>query len=189
MTTPWFFLLIVLPAVEIASIVLMSQWIGGTATFLWLLAAFVLGAYVMRYAGRSWWSGLRQAAGAPDAAGVATAPRRPDTAKLADQGLLFLAGLLIAIPGFVGDVLGLFLLVPFVRRLLRVGAAAWFVRRFTSVTGPGGVTVWQRRSTTSASTPPSGSVHVERVYPGEIVSGDIVDPGGESHNEDPPGRP
>lgn len=176
MSTFWFFLLIVFPAVEIASIVLMTQWIGGTATFLWILAAFVLGAYVMRFSGRSWWSGLRDASGAPDVAGVSTAPRKPDTAKLADQGLLFLAGLLIAIPGFVGDLLGLVLLLPFVRRWLRVGAAAWFMKRFTSVTGPGGVTVWHRRTGATTSPTPPGTVRVERIYPGEIVQGDVVDP-------------
>jgi UPF0716 protein FxsA len=171
----WFFLLVVGPAIEIASIVLMTQWIGGAVTFLWITVAFVLGALVMRYAGRSWWSGLRQAAGAPDETGVATPPRKPDTARMADQGLLFLAGLLIAIPGFVGDVLGVLLLLPFVRRLFRVAAAAWFMRRFTSVTGPGGVTVWQRRS--DATQPVPGTVRVERVYPREIVQGDVVDPG------------
>lgn len=183
LTTPWFFLLIVFPAVEIASMVVMAQWIGAAATFLWILAAFVLGAYVMRYAGRSWWSGLRDAAGAPDAAGVAPAPRKPDTARMADQGLLFLAGLLIAIPGFVGDLLGLLLLLPFVRRLLRVAAAAWFMKRFTAVTGPGGTVIWRRQATTRS--PDRGTVRVDRVYPGEIVSGDVVDPGDQPASEDP----
>lgn len=186
MSNRWFFLLVVVPAVEIASIVLMTQWIGGAATFLWITAAFVLGVFVMRYAGRTWWSGLRAAAGAPDATGVATAPRPPDTTRMADQGLLFLAGLLLAIPGFVGDGMGLLLLLPFVRKLFRVGAAAWFVKRFTSVTGPGGITVWQRRSETSRPQP--GTVRVERVYPGEIVKGDVVDPG-DTSSIDRPDRP
>src|SRR5207342_183634 len=95
--------------------------------------------------GRSWWASLRASAGVPDAAGVSTPPVLPDARQAADRGLLFLGGLLIALPGFVGDVLGLLLLLPFVRSGLRVAAAAWFLRRFTAVTGPGGFVVWQQR--------------------------------------------
>jgi UPF0716 protein FxsA len=161
-----FVLLVLIPAVEIASIILMTSWVGGAATFALILIGAVLGFIVMRQAGRSWWAGLRTAAGGVDERGVSSPARAPDGALAADRGLLFLAGLLIAIPGFVGDVLGLLLLVPPVRSLLRVAAAAWFVRRFVAVTGPGGSVLW-RSSRGGAAT-----VHVDRVVPGEVVEGD-----------------
>jgi len=66
---------------------------------------------------------------------------------LSDLGLgmlLFLAGLLIFLPGFISDAVGLLLLAPPVRAGLQAVTAAWFVRRFTSVSGPGGVRIWTR---------------------------------------------
>ena len=59
--------------------------------------------------------------------------------------LLFLAGLLIFLPGFVSDGVGLVLLLPPVRALLQAATAAWFVRRFTAVSGPGGARIWTRQ--------------------------------------------
>ncbi len=158
-----FVLLVLVPAVEIASIILMTSWVGGAATFTLIVVGAVLGFIVMRQAGRSWWAGLRVAAGGVDARGVSSPVQAPDGAVAADRGLLFLAGLLIAIPGFVGDIFGLLLLVPPVRSLLRVAVAAWFVRRFVAVTGPGGSVLW--RSTQRGS----ATVHVDRVVPGEVV--------------------
>ena len=130
----------------------------------------------MRYAGRSWWASLRASAGAPDAAGVATPPQTPDVKHAADRGLLFLGGLLIAFPGFVGDVLGLLLLLPFVRSALRVVAVAWFLRRFTAVTGPGGFVVWEQDGQVRPPGAGPSTVTVEQIVPGEVVKGEIVAP-------------
>jgi UPF0716 protein FxsA len=169
-----FILFVVVPAVEIASIVLMTSWVGGALTFTLIVIGALVGALVMRYAGRSWWAGLRASAGVPDASGVATAPALPDARQFADRGLLFLGGLLIALPGFVGDVIGLLLLLPFVRSGLRVVAAAWFLRRFTSVTGPGGFVVWRQQGGGGSGRPPT--VTVEQVVPGEVLYGEVLPP-------------
>ena len=69
---------------------------------------------------------------------------RPNGVRAARAALLFLAGLLLFLPGFVTDALGLLLLLPPVRALLQTATAAWFVRRFTSVDGPGGLRLWTR---------------------------------------------
>jgi UPF0716 protein FxsA len=192
MPTVLFVLLVVVPAVEIASIVVMASWVGGALTFALIVVGAVVGALVMRHAGRAWWAGLRNSAGVPDASGVATAPTLPDSKQLADRGLLFLGGLLIALPGFVGDILGVVLLVPFVRSGLRVAAAAWFLRRFSKVTGPGGFVVWEQRGQTGPTAPPP-TVTVERVVPGEVVRGTVLPPGSEEEDPDkgtaPPREP
>jgi UPF0716 protein FxsA len=185
-----FILLVVVPAIEIASIVLMTSWVGGALTFTLIVIGALVGALVMRYAGRSWWEGLRASAGVPDAAGVSTPPALPDARQFADRGLLFLGGLLIALPGFVGDIIGLLLLLPFVRSGLRVVAAAWFLRRFTSVTGPGGFVVWQQQGRNGRSSPPP-TVTVEQVVPGEVLYGEVLPPaasdGGAADREQGPG--
>ena len=184
MSTTFFVLLVVVPVVEIASIVVMTSWLGGAATFTLIMVSAVVGFLVMRHAGRSWWAGLRAAAGVPDTAGVATPPQAPDTKAFADRGLLFLAGLLLLFPGFVGDLIGLLLLLPFVRSALRVGATAWFLRRFTAVTGPGGFVVWQQGDLPPGAAAP-GSVRVERVVPGEVVQGEVLPPDPDSRTAPP----
>ena len=50
---PLFVLLVLVPAVEIASIMLMTTWVGGALTFALIIVGAVVGALVMRYAGRS----------------------------------------------------------------------------------------------------------------------------------------
>ena len=154
-----FFVFVVFPAVEIYVIVRMVELIGFGWTLVALVAGAALGLYVMRRAGSTWWQALRGRIrtdpAVPGGGAVVTGP--PDGAAAARAALLFLAGLLIFLPGFVSDAIGLVLLLPPVRALLQSATAAWFVRRFTSVTGPGGVQVWTRRG---------------RVVPGQVVRED-----------------
>jgi UPF0716 protein FxsA len=139
-----FVVFVVFPAVEIFVIVQMVHWIGGLATLAALVAGALLGAVVMRRAGASWWRALRGRMTTPS--GVEVSGQMPDPGAAASAALLFVAGLLLFLPGFVSDVLGLILLVPFVRRLLLSATAAWFVRRFTAVDAPGGIRIWTRQS-------------------------------------------
>jgi UPF0716 protein FxsA len=134
-----FFVLIVFPAVEIFVFVQVAHAIGLGLALLLVLAFSLLGLYVMRRAGSSWWRALRGGA-----AGGQVVVNRPDGSAAARAALLFLAGLLLFLPGFVTDALGLVLLLPPVRALLQTATAAWFVRRFTAVDGPGGVRLWTR---------------------------------------------
>ena len=160
-----FILLIVVPAVEIFVIVQVVQAIGFALTLLLLIAGAILGSYVMRRAGASWWRALRGRVEAAD--GTVVAGQRPDGRAAAHAALLFLAGLLIFLPGFITDAVGLVLLLPPVRAGLQAATAAWFVRRFTSVAGPGGVRIWTRS---------------DRVVRGDVVRGDV-------DGEDPPEPP
>ncbi len=155
-----FILFVVLPAVEIYVVTQVAHAIGLGWTLLLLVAGAVLGGYVMRRAGASWWRALRTRVTAAD--GTAVTGGRPDGRAAAQAGLLFLAGLLIFLPGFVSDAAGLLLLLPPVRAALQAGVAAWFVRRFTAVSGPGGVRIWNRG-------PVSGDV-----IRGDVIRGDVV---------------
>jgi UPF0716 protein FxsA len=103
-----FFLLLSLPVLEVASIVEMSRWVGPLATFLLLAASVTFGIFLIRsqsaIAGRRMMAALQT--GAP--------PEEP----LLDTGAIMLAGVLFMIPGFISDVLALFLLLPAARRLM-----------------------------------------------------------------------
>ena len=165
-----FVVFVVFPAVEIFVIVEMVHWIGGEWTLLALIAGAVLGILVMRRAGSSWWRALRGQA--MTASGVTVTGQRPDPRAAASASLLFLAGLLIFLPGFISDAIGLLLLLPPVRGLLMSVTAAWFVRRFTSVEGPGGLRIWSRP---------------DRVVRGTIIRPD--DSAGGAAGTGPPGPP
>ena len=155
-----FVLFVVIPAVEIFVVIAVAHAIGLGLTLLLMVAGAFLGSYVMRRAGASWWRALRGQVRTAD--GTSVTGQRPDGRAAAQAALLFLAGLLIFLPGFVSATLGLILLLPPVRAALQAVTAAWFVRRFTAVSGPGGVRIWSR---------PDDRPHV--------IRGDIV-------REDPP---
>ena len=137
-----FFLVVVIPAIEIFVIVQVGHAIGFWLTLLALVAGAFLGSYVMRRAGASWWRALRGRVETTE--GAVVSGQRPDGRAAAHAALLFLAGLLLFLPGIISDAVGLLLLLPPVRALLQAGTAAWFVRRFSSVEGPGGVRIWTR---------------------------------------------
>jgi len=168
-----FLIFVVYPALEIFVFVEVVKAIGFGWALLLLLAGAALGSYVMRLAGAAGWRALRgqaivdasgttASAGAPSGS-VLQGP--PDTAAAADAALLFLAGLLLFVPGFISDVAGLLLLLRPVRSVVRGATAAWFVRRFTAVEGPGGVRLWVRDG--------------RRIVPGQVIRADgIADPAG-----------
>ncbi|MBE8475160.1 FxsA family membrane protein [Streptomyces justiciae] len=80
---------------------------SGVTVFLLLLAGFVLGAVVIKRAGRRAFQNLNQAlqrGTAPSSGG--------------GNGLMMLGGLLLMIPGLISDVVGLVLLIPPVQKAL-----------------------------------------------------------------------
>jgi UPF0716 protein FxsA len=111
-----FFLLISLPVLEVASIVEVSRWVGPVATFLLLAASVTFGIFLIR--SQSLMAGRRVMAAMQ--AGV------PPEEPLLDTGAIMLAGVLFMIPGFVSDIIALFLLLPAARRLMWRGMSLGF---------------------------------------------------------------
>lgn len=102
---------------EIWLLTVVADVAGGFTVLLLLVAGVVLGAVVMKRAGRRAFRNLtetlQQMPGQPGADGSSPAP-----ASTRGNGFLMLAGLLIMIPGMISDVAGLLLLVPPVRSAL-----------------------------------------------------------------------
>ncbi len=113
------------PLLEIATVYVVAQLIGWPWTLLLLLAGIPAGFAVMRNAGDA---ALRDAVSAQQAG-------RP--VEVSRHALGFVGGVLIAIPGFWTDLLGLLLVIPLTQRLFRSRARKWFEARFTSVRMPG----------------------------------------------------
>lgn len=100
---------IVLGLVEITVVIQVGQWLGVVNTIGLLLLVSVIGAWLVKHQGLGV---LRRIQQQRLAGQVPAAP-------VFDGALILLAGVLLLIPGFVTDALGLLLLVPPVRAGVR----------------------------------------------------------------------
>lgn len=98
-------LILVAPLVEIASLIMVGQFLGVLATLALVLLAGMLGLLLLRVQG----AGILRRLQTETAKGVD--PGR----ELVQASLLVVAAFLLLVPGFVGDVIGLLLFLPFVR--------------------------------------------------------------------------
>lgn len=146
---------------ELAVASLVASWVGWGWVIVAMAALAVLGVAVQRRAGLA----------AARALGEGQSPVGAG-ASVGDASLRFVAGILIAIPGFLTSAVGLLMLVPVVRRVLGAAVVGWFVTRLRR----GGMSVIR---TTGAS-----GETVTRVVPGDVVEGEVVD-----ERPEPPGPP
>lgn len=102
-------LAIVVGVVEISVIIQVGQWIGFLNTVGLLLLVSLLGAWLVKRQGLGVMARIRE---------QRSAGRIPATEAF-DGALILVAGVLLVIPGFVTDALGLLLLLPPVRAVVR----------------------------------------------------------------------
>ncbi|TJY39726.1 membrane protein FxsA [Cohnella pontilimi] len=115
-------LIILIPAAEIWGIIEMGRHIGGWPTFALLLLTGFAGAALARSEGRKVWL---QAQRQMEAGQV------PGRAML--DGLCVLAGgLLLMMPGFISDIVGVTLLLPITRPVYRLWLYRWLERKIRS---------------------------------------------------------
>lgn len=103
------------PLGEIAAFAMVGDRIGAVNTVLLVVAAGALGLMILRRQGLAALATLKN--------GDPAAP--PPAGRLLDALAVTLAGLLLLLPGFLSDVVGLALLVPGVRQ----GLGAWLAAR------------------------------------------------------------
>ncbi|NEA45142.1 FxsA family membrane protein [Streptomyces sp. SID10815] len=150
---------------EIWLLSLVAGAAGGLTVFLLLLAGIVLGAVVIKRAGRRAFQNLNDALQRGDA----------PSARRGGNGLMMLGGLLLIIPGMLSDVAGLLLLLPPVQRA---------VGRLTERTV-------ERRLRAAAPGTLGDAFRQVRVHrpDGKVVAGEVIredEPGGASHDPRPP---
>ncbi|MBR8640682.1 FxsA family protein [Streptomyces tuirus] len=98
---------------------------SGLVVFLVLVAGFVLGAVVIKRAGRRAFRNLSEAL-QQQQSGVMPEAARPNSEG---NGLMMLGGLLLMIPGVVSDAVGLLLLLPPVQKAVSRSAERTFERK------------------------------------------------------------
>ncbi len=150
-----------LAVVEIVVLVLVAGWIGVGWTVLAMLATSALGSVLLARQGARALGDLRERA----------RTRRSPGRELGDAGLVALGGLLMVLPGFLGDLLGLLCLLPLTRPLPRALIARTVASRLPdAMRGPVRV-----RSVRTAGV--SGPEQPYRARPATRVNEGEVDPG------------
>ena len=104
-----FVLFIVVPIAELYVLIQIGQAIGVLPTIALLIADSVLGAALMRAQGRAAWLRFN----------TALAEGRVPGREVMDGALVIFGGALLLTPGFLSDFLGLILLLPPTRALVR----------------------------------------------------------------------
>lgn len=170
---PWVILVLALYAVvEWIAASWLASVIGWGGVLLVVLLLVLVGFDVMRRAGFAATRSLRPVRyGDSTVLPGATPDAMTQVGRdVSDAGSLFVAGVLIALPGLVTSAAGLLLLIPPLRRLVRSRVTRSLRRRAEAA----GV-VFEARTTTTATV--QGDVVRDDVPPaakGEIVSGEIV---------------
>lgn len=106
---PVLLVLLVAAIVELTVLVMVGTAIGVLATIGLLILASLVGAALLRHEGLRTLVAFREA----------LSNRRPPHRELIDGMLIATAGVFILLPGFVSDILGLLLLMPPTRALIR----------------------------------------------------------------------
>lgn len=114
-----FLLFLVVPVLEIYLIIKVGSLIGGLPTAALLLALSLAGAFLVRSQG---FRILNQVRGE-------LAQGRLPAAQLLDGVLILLGGLLLVLPGFCTDVIGIFFLIPATRRVIKLWLGLWLQSR------------------------------------------------------------
>lgn len=148
---PILLILLVVAIIELAVLIAVGNAIGVLATIGLLILASLVGAALLRREGSRTLVAFREA--------VRT--RRPPHRELIDGMLIAAAGVFIVLPGFVSDVVGLLLLLPPTRALVRRRMLRSAVRH---------------ADTRSAGIRGTGTNHTPaRFAPGAVVEGEVVD--------------
>lgn len=110
---------IVYALAELALLIVIGQNIGVLSTLLLIIATSVLGVYVMKNKGMNSIQNVKNTLARGEAPGSA----------LVDTLLTFSGGLLLALPGFMTDLIGLLLLLPFSRKMFQPVVYYWMRKK------------------------------------------------------------
>ncbi len=109
---------IVVSVIEVWLLTLVGTTIGVPWTLAILVVQAFIGAWLLRNEGRKSWRALVQAYSAG----------RVPTGHLADAALVLAGGIMIIVPGFFTDIIGLLFLIPASRRFVRKGIGTLLAR-------------------------------------------------------------
>ena len=159
-----FLAVVLLAAAEIYVIVVVAHVLGWALTVALLIASTAAGLWLVRIQGRRAWGAL---------SGAVTSGVIPDR-ELCDAALILAGGTLIAVPGFLTDVLGMFAVAPLTRPLVRRLLGLILFRRVAAV----GVRAGSRVTPAGASSGRASSGGAPGTRPGpppKVIRAEVID--------------
>jgi len=150
-------LFVVVPIVEIWTIIQVGQAVGPWWTILLLVLDSILGSWLIKHEGSRAFRALREALNSG----------RMPARELADGALILIGGTLMLSPGFATDAFGILMILPFTRPLFRRALTRIVASRLTvmGAPGPGGFGGFPGGF-------PGGRPDRGPVVPGEVVDDD-----------------
>lgn len=151
---------VVIPIIEIYVVIQVGQVIGAWWTIALLLLDGLIGSWLVKREGGRAWAALR----------TALHQGRMPAREIADGSLILIAGTLMLTPGFVSDIVGIFLILPLTRPMARR-----VLTRFVSarLIGPSYAASARGRAARSASGAHTTGAHQR---PGdEVIPGVVID--------------
>src|SRR3954454_2380329 len=113
-------LFIVVPIAELYVIIQVGQAIGALPTIAILIVDSIVGSLLLKHQGRAAWRRFNEALRAG----------RVPAREVFDGALVIFGGAFLITPGFISDIIGLLLLIPPTRAVIRAVTVRFFSRRF-----------------------------------------------------------
>jgi len=123
----WLLLLLLFPLVDLALLVWIGVSFSGEAVIILVLASAMIGSLAVQRSGGHFRESLE-----------AMVRDKEVGYRLMDHVAVLAAGVLLVLPGPVGDLIGLLLLIPIVRRLVMLGVARRIAKSFRGPETTGG---------------------------------------------------
>jgi UPF0716 protein FxsA len=161
-------LLVIMPIAEIAVLIAVGREIGPGWTILLVLATSALGGWLLRREGGRAWRAFQ----------ADLNERRPPGRTATDGLLVLIGGIFMLVPGFVSDIIGLFLILPPTRAVASRLVQAYAARRLTaqastSLFGPRRVRVRYGTRPTDPTPPPAPPPPQGRP---NAIEGEVIEP-------------
>jgi UPF0716 protein FxsA len=143
------------PFIEIYALVKLADSIGGWNVFLYLVASAVVGLLVIQMQGRATWLRFNQA----------VARGQPPNNSMVNGLMGILGGVLLIVPGVFGKIIGLLMIFPLTRPLLRL----WFQTQLSKRVRNGQIHVFSNISRSENRPPMRDVIDIEKtpLPPGE----------------------
>lgn len=115
-----FLLLTILPLLELALLLLMGKYISVWFTLAFVILTALAGSILLRYQGMQTIRNIQRD----------LQEKRMPTDSLLDGLFIFIAAVLLILPGVTTDIVGLTILIPPVRKLYKTWLVRWFKSKF-----------------------------------------------------------
>ncbi len=115
-----FLLLTILPLVELALLLLMGRYISVWFTLSFVVVTALAGSILLRYQGLQTFRNIQRD----------LQEKRMPTDSLLDGLFVFIAAILLILPGVTTDIVGLTILIPPLRKLYKIWLVRWFKSKF-----------------------------------------------------------